>query len=91
MLDVPDHADHRPLTSAATLAVHGSTDTSTWLEAIRQLERPAGQGYVWCAGEAAVMARVRDVVYGTWEHPKEHAKVAAYWKRGAADFQDKGS
>ena len=89
VLDVPDPADRRPLSSAATLDLQWLPDSDTWLEALRRLKRPPGEGYVWCAGEASVMAQVREVVYGEWQHPREHAKVAAYWKRGAADYHDK--
>ncbi len=89
LLDVPDPADRRSLHSDAKLDLQWLPGGSTWLEALRHLKRPPGEGYVWCAGEASLMSQVRDVVYGEWQHPREHAKVAAYWKRGAADYHDK--
>ena len=47
---------------------------------------PDGDGFVWCAGEAQVMARVRDLMLRDQAHPKEAMKVAAYWKGGATAY-----
>lgn len=53
------------------------------VDVAREAALPAGEGYVWAAGESAVMARVRDVLYGERGHPRTAGRVAAYWKRGA--------
>jgi len=55
---------------------------------LRTLPLPSGEGYVWCAGEAATMARVRDVLVQTRGHPREAIRIAAYWKQGASDFHE---
>ena len=34
------------------------------------------------------MARLRNLLIAAKAHPRESMRVAAYWKRGAADFHD---
>ncbi|HEY1129934.1 MAG TPA: siderophore-interacting protein [Roseateles sp.] len=55
-------------------------------QALRDLALPPGDGFVWCAGEAQLMARLRDILLHEKGHPKEAMKVAAYWKRGATGY-----
>lgn len=52
------------------------------------LPLPAGEGYVWAAGEASAMARLRDLLLIGKGHPREAARIAAYWKRGTAQFHE---
>ncbi|AKZ64242.1 FAD-binding protein [Herbaspirillum hiltneri N3] len=59
------------------------------LAAVRTLTLPAGEGYVWAAGEAVVMKALRVVLAEEKQHPKEAMRVSAYWKRGASDFHEK--
>lgn len=51
-------------------------------QAVQALQLPAGEGYAWAAGEAAVMAANRQVLAATHGLDKDHIR-AAYWKRGA--------
>ncbi|CAN6484065.1 unnamed protein product [Victoria cruziana] len=83
-----DAADRRELQSAAALDVQWSSTPQEWLDAVRALALPACEGYVWCAGEASVMAQMRDVLLVEKKHPKDNLKVAAYWKKGSADFHE---
>jgi hypothetical protein len=39
-------------------------------------------------GEAALMARLRDIVLKDKAHPRKAARVAACWKRSASDDHD---
>lgn len=55
-------------------------------QALRELPLPAGEGFAWCAGEAHLMAGLRDVLLREKGHPKEAMKVAAYWKQGAEGY-----
>jgi len=57
--------------------------SSQFLQAMADLALPPGDGFAWCAGEAAAMARVRELLLAGKGHPREHARIAAYWKRGA--------
>ena len=74
--------------SAAHIELHQVTSAAALVAAIRALPLPAGEGYVWCAGEASAMARVRDVVLGEKAHPREAMRIAAYWKQGSSDYHD---
>lgn len=65
------------------------TDGGALLQALRARPWPAGEGFVWCAGEARLMAAARELLLGEKQHPKEAMKVAAYWKPGAADFHER--
>lgn len=55
-------------------------------QALRDLALPAGEGFVWCAGEARLMATLRDVLLHEKGHPRAAMKVAAYWKQGAENY-----
>ena len=84
-------ADMSPLqgvNSAAQIELHHVTSADALVDAIRALPLPAGEGYVWCAGEAAAMARARAVLLGEKAHPRTAMRVAAYWKHGASDYHD---
>lgn len=58
------------------------------LDAIRALQLPAGEGFFWFAGEAAVAAQVRDSVFNDKGHPRDAARISAYWKQGAAGHHE---
>jgi NADPH-dependent ferric siderophore reductase len=51
--------------------------------AIRDFQPPAGDGYVWAAGEAASMRSVRAALRDVHDMSSSHSRVSAYWKRGA--------
>lgn len=75
--------------SAAQIHWQLAVDAPALEAALRELVLPAGEGFVWCAGEARVMAGLRDVLIQHKGHPKEAMKVAAYWKEGAAAFHER--
>jgi NADPH-dependent ferric siderophore reductase len=84
-----DPADRRTFPSAATLDLQWVDSADALVQAVRAVALPAGEGYAWCAGEASSMAALRDAVLVDKRHPKEAARIAAYWKRGAsAHHQD---
>jgi len=74
--------------SQAQLDVHWAEDADALVAAVRALVLPAGEGYAWGGGEAAMMRRVRDVLVTEKALPKEAMRVSAYWKQGAADFHE---
>lgn len=83
-----DEADRLPLATRAQLTLHWVADAEALAEAVRQLAWPAGEGFAWCAGEASAMAALRQVLLEEKHHPREAMRVAAYWKRGTAEFHD---
>jgi len=72
---------HRPLTAAA--------DPAPVLAALKQIDLPAGDGFIWIASEAQVARALRDHVLNERQHPKGWLKAAGYWKQGVADAHDK--
>jgi NADPH-dependent ferric siderophore reductase len=82
--------------SAASLAFHSEAQVTlqlldsqaALLAAIRALQLPPGDGFFWFAGEASVAAQVRDAVFADKEHPREAARISAYWKQGASGHHE---
>lgn len=88
LVQVDDPADRRRFDSAADLTVQWVQGAPDWLAALQALELPAGEGHAWCAGEAGTMAAARDLLLRHHGQPSAAMRVAAYWKRGAADFHE---
>jgi NADPH-dependent ferric siderophore reductase len=57
-------------------------DGDALLEALRQLALPEGDGYVWAAGETAVMRAARQVLVTERGIDKSRIRAASYWRRG---------
>jgi NADPH-dependent ferric siderophore reductase len=70
--------------SAAQVTLQRFADDNALLAAIRALQLPEGEGFFWFAGEASVAAQVRDAVFVDKGHPREAARISAYWKQGAS-------
>lgn len=66
------------------LQLQWAPDAGAWLDLLATTPWPEGEGFVWCAGEATVMATARRVLLQQRGHPREHLRVAAYWKQGEA-------
>jgi NADPH-dependent ferric siderophore reductase len=54
------------------------------VDAVRAMQLPEGDGFFWCAGEAAMASQVRDILFNEKGHPREAARISAYWKKGAS-------
>lgn len=80
---VGDPADRRMFRSAATLTVQWVDHAAALIDAVRGTVLPAGEGYAWCAGEAAIMAALRKILVEEKGHPRHAIRAAAYWKQGA--------
>jgi NADPH-dependent ferric siderophore reductase len=88
LVEVADAADERTFDSLSTVQVQWVRDRSHWLEALRELRLPDGEGFVWAAGEARTMATARDVLLKDKQHPLETMRVSAYWKEGHTAFHE---
>lgn len=89
VIQVTSEADCRPLSSRADLQVHWVYSPGDLVAATRSLTLPKGEGYAWAAGEASVMKTVRQVLVDEHRQPGDALHVAAYWKRGQADFHER--
>lgn len=84
-----DADDRRDLRSRAALELQWFDMPEALTAAVQAMALPQGEGFVWCAGEATLMARLRTILLEQKSHPKEAMKVAAYWKPGASDYHEK--
>ena len=84
ILQVDDAADKRVFQTSAHINVQWVSSTFDLIASVRALALPEGEGYAWCAGEAAAMATLRRVLVDEKGHDRHAIRAAAYWKRGAA-------
>lgn len=82
ILQVSDPADRRALRSTAALGLQWVADAPSLLAAVRALALPEGEGYAWCAGEAATTAALRRILVDEKGHDRHAIRAAAYWKQG---------
>ena len=88
VLQAADAADRRDFESAANVDLTWVATDAELLSAVRALALPAGDGYAWCAGEAASMAALRRELVDVKGHPRDAIRAAAYWKRGATGHHE---
>ncbi len=88
LVHMPQGDDIRPLSSRASLQVQWLPTEEAFIAALRHLDLPQGEGFIWCAGEAQTMAKVREVVLAERQFPIEATRISAYWKAGAADYHE---
>jgi NADPH-dependent ferric siderophore reductase len=88
ILRAADVADRRDFRTSARLHVQWVATDGELLEAVRSATLPRGDGYAWCAGEAAAMAALRRVLVEDKGHPRDAIRAAAYWKRGATGHHE---
>lgn len=51
-------------------------------EALGKFRAPAGDGFVWIAGEASLARAARSYVLDVLHHPRPWMKASGYWQRG---------
>jgi NADPH-dependent ferric siderophore reductase len=88
IIKVADEADRRELATGATVALRWVASDAELIEAVQALTVPEGEGYAWCAGEAATMAAVRKTLVTEHGLGKHQIRAAAYWKRGGSAFHE---
>ena len=88
LVHMPYAEDRRQLESRASLTVQWLTSEDALLQALRQVDLPPGDGFIWCAGEAHTIAQAREAVLVERQFPRESTRISAYWKAGAADYHE---
>jgi NADPH-dependent ferric siderophore reductase len=81
-------ADRRAFATRADARIHWVDSDDALLQVLKDLPLQPGAGLAWGGGEAALMARVRQVLVEAGM-PRQAAKVSAYWKRGVADHHER--
>ena len=84
VLRTADLADRRSFATAADLSLHWASSDEDLLNVVKALTLPAGEGYVWCAGEASTAASLRRILVEEKGHDPQAIRAAAYWKKGAS-------
>jgi NADPH-dependent ferric siderophore reductase len=88
IVKVADAADRRSLATDADADVRWVSSDAELIAAVQSLALPPGEGYAWCAGEAATMATVRKELVEVKGLGKHQIRAAAYWKRGGSSFHE---
>ncbi len=83
IVQMPHTADRVPLHNATGRQPLWVDDLTQCLDALRALPPLTGEGFAWCAGEAAEMVAVRRVLLKEKGLDRRAVRAAAYWKRGA--------
>lgn len=86
--EVEDDSEHQPLpplgpsVEVTWLHRHGAAPGTTTLlpDAVRALDLPAGQPYVWGGGESRTMTQVRKHVRRELGFEREQVSLVAYWR-----------
>lgn len=88
LAQVEDSDDIRTFDTAAHLDIKWSTAPDELLLAVKSLILPAGTSYIWCAGEANVMAEIKQILIKDKNYPSKDISVASYWKKGFSNFHE---
>ncbi|MEW7847555.1 siderophore-interacting protein [Massilia aurea] len=83
-----DTPDRRTFATQAHADIHWVASEDELLQVLTDLPLQPGAGLAWGGGEAALMARVRELLIAKGM-PRQAAKVSAYWKRGVADHHER--
>ena len=67
--------------------IHRSRGDSL-VDAVRALDLPGGDGFVFAGAENAEVRALREHVFDERGIPREHTRISAYWKRGAGNFHE---
>jgi NADPH-dependent ferric siderophore reductase len=84
----PAGSGDRLFFSRADMEVRWTADEAAFLEEVRAIELPEGPGFVWCAGEAGLMAQLRNLFVVEHQHPRSALRIAGYWKQGSAGVHE---
>lgn len=80
--------DRLALETQADLSAQWVDSDAELVAALRALQLPAGEGFVWFAGEAATAKAARAVLLDEKGMHKDTMRVSAYWKQGVADHHE---
>lgn len=95
LIEIADKAERQNFQTNANLDIHwlerrgiSTGETDLLVEAVRKLDLPAGDGYVFVAGEASVSKNIRTLLVSERGHNPDWIKAAGYWHLGESDFYD---
>lgn len=83
-----DAADRCEFNSSAQVELQWVSSPDEMITALRAIELPRGEGFAWCAGEASLMIRLREMLVGEKGVVKEAMRIAAYWRHGESNVHE---
>jgi NADPH-dependent ferric siderophore reductase len=89
IVQIDDPADKRRFKSKSLFNAVWTREADELLREVESLHLPSGDGYVWCAAEAGVATRVREILVDQKGHDKHAIRASAYWKHGASAHHEK--
>ena len=89
IMQIADLDDSRQFQTQAEVAVTWVTDSTALIAAIKSLNLAAGDGFIWCAGEASSMATIKQILLTDKNHSSKDMSVGSYWKQGLSDFHER--
>jgi len=95
VVEVDGPSAHIPFQSRANVDVHwlhrenAPLATDLLEQGVRELTVPAGEGYVWAAGESAAIRSVRRYLVDECRIDKSRIRAASYWKHGVSAVHEK--
>ncbi len=84
-----DAADRCQFASSADVKVHWVASPEELIATLCAVQLPPGEGFAWGAGEASLMARMREILLTEKNLAKESVRIAAYWRRGASNYHER--
>lgn len=88
IVQVVDLDDSRQFQTQAEVEATWVTDSAALIAAIKSLNLAAGDGFIWCAGEASSMATIKQILLTDKNHSSKDMSVGSYWKQGLSDFHE---
>lgn len=95
LIEVADRAAELAVSTLATIEMHwcyrraGDVEDSDLLQRLQAVQLPDGEGYVWAAGESALIRAARRYLIDERGLDKSRIRAASYWKRGAPDAHER--
>ncbi|HRO60492.1 MAG TPA: siderophore-interacting protein [Burkholderiaceae bacterium] len=84
-VQLADPADRRAWRSAAALDLQW---VDSLAKAVRPLDIPLGDGFIWAAGESRTMTELRKLLLAKQRVDPKRMRIASYWKRGAVGHHE---
>lgn len=81
LLEVADAGEQQPLSTPGELRLRWLHSERELLDAVRELDFPAGTPHVFLHGEASTVRELRRHLLAERELPRESVSVSGYWKR----------
>ena len=84
---VPAPSEQQTFTTRADAHYRWIEESDSLLAELAGAALPPGEGYIWCAVEAAAARRIRTHLRRTWEIPATRMHVMGYWREDKENWE----